>query len=107
MKWKQQFSPTYDSLEDSLRVLRALENFVTRAANEHLLLRYKIILHRKYRDDGIIIFKGCTAELPEFFNLANDAHPLLKFTYEISNIIFLRGSLAELSMPEIGKRNNI
>jgi hypothetical protein len=47
-------------------------------------LQHKVILHKKYRDDGITIFKGSAEELLDFFKLANDAHPLLKFTYEIS-----------------------
>ena len=45
----------------------------------------KVILHRKYRDDGIILFSGSKDELHEFYRIANNEHPLLKFTYEISN----------------------
>ena len=47
--------------------------------------RNKIYYHGRYRDDGFILFDGTTAEIEEFFNIANNYNPLLKFTYEISN----------------------
>lgn len=44
-----------------------------------------IIYHGRYRDDGFIIYHGNEREIHDFFTLANSYHPLLKFTYEISN----------------------
>ena len=45
----------------------------------------KIILHKKYRDDGIILFSGSRDELQQFYDIANKEDKLLKFTFEISN----------------------
>ena len=44
----------------------------------------KILLHKVYRDDGFIIFKGSIQEITEFFEIANKEHKLLKFTFDIS-----------------------
>lgn len=44
-----------------------------------------ILYHGRYRDDGFIIYHGTEREIHELFTLANSYHPLLKFTYEISN----------------------
>ena len=46
--------------------------------------RHKIIFHGRFRDDGFIIFDGDITEATQLFNIANDYHPLLKFTYNIS-----------------------
>ena len=45
----------------------------------------------RYRDDGFMIYHGNESEIHNFFEIANSHHPLLKFTYEISNtnMIFL------------------
>ncbi|XP_071124112.1 uncharacterized protein [Mytilus edulis] len=45
----------------------------------------KIFYHGRYRDDGFIIYDGTSDEIIDFFRLANDYNPLLKFTYEIKN----------------------
>ena len=47
--------------------------------------RDRILLNKKYRDDGIILFHGTVAEAKELFNIANLAHPLLKFEFELSD----------------------
>lgn len=43
----------------------------------------KILLHKRFRDDGLILFNGTTSEIESLFTLANSAHDLLKFTYDI------------------------
>ncbi|VDI82100.1 Hypothetical predicted protein [Mytilus galloprovincialis] len=37
-----------------------------------------------YRDDGFILFNSSQDNLTELFNIANNIHPLIKFTHEIS-----------------------
>ena len=51
----------------------------------------KILFFGRYRDDGFMIFHSSLREMEEFFELANAHHPLLKFTYDISDseMIFL------------------
>ena len=49
--------------------------------------RKSIKLHCQYRDDGFMVFSGTIAEIKEFFNIANEINPLLKFTFEISNSV--------------------
>jgi hypothetical protein len=44
-----------------------------------------IVYHGRYRDDGFIIYQGEMDEIHQFFQIANSYHPLLKFTYEISD----------------------
>jgi hypothetical protein len=44
-----------------------------------------ICLHKKYRDDGLIIFSGTQEQASLFCRIANNAHPLLKFEFSISN----------------------
>ncbi len=54
--------------------------------------RNKIAYLGRYRDDFFAIMHTSTAEeIKEFFHIANNHHPLLKFTYEISDseMIFL------------------
>ena len=53
--------------------------------------RHKIIYHGRFRDDDFMIFEGSTDEAVQFFTICNNYHPLLKFTYEISesNMTFL------------------
>jgi hypothetical protein len=46
--------------------------------------RNKILLNKKYRDDGFIIFNGTLDEAQELCTIANSAHPLLKFEFNIS-----------------------
>ena len=45
----------------------------------------KIFYLGRYRDDGFMIYHGNESEIHNFFEIANSHHPLLKFTYEISN----------------------
>ncbi len=45
----------------------------------------KILLHKRFRDDGFILYNGDSAELENLFQIANKSHDLLKFTHEISN----------------------
>ena len=45
----------------------------------------KILFHGRYRDDGFLIFNGNRSEAEEFFHIGNSIHPLLKFTYSISD----------------------
>ena len=45
----------------------------------------KILLNKKYRDDGLILFHGTEKEARELFEIANSAHPLLKFEFQISD----------------------
>ena len=46
--------------------------------------RQKIAFYGRYRDDAAIIFEGTENEIKMFFSIANNHHPLLKFTYEYS-----------------------
>ncbi|KAK3086137.1 hypothetical protein FSP39_014058 [Pinctada imbricata] len=45
----------------------------------------RILYHGRYRDDGFIIYSGDENEIHELFAIANSAHPLLKFTYDMSH----------------------
>lgn len=45
----------------------------------------QIVAHFRFRDDGIIMFKGTTEELEKLFKIANEEHKLLKFTFIISD----------------------
>ena len=45
----------------------------------------KIVCHVRYRDDGFMIVNATKEEIHNFFTTANQAHDLLKLTYEISN----------------------
>lgn len=53
--------------------------------------RENIFFYKQYLDDGIFIYHGCKSELDSFFELANNHHRFLKFTYELSetDITFL------------------
>lgn len=44
----------------------------------------KIKLLQVYRDDGFILIDTDENKIQEFFSIANNIHPLLKFTYTIS-----------------------
>lgn len=44
-----------------------------------------ILLNCKYRDDGAILYNGPEEDIHELFHIANNAHELIKFTYEISD----------------------
>ncbi|XP_063411586.1 uncharacterized protein LOC134694503 [Mytilus trossulus] len=52
---------------------------------------FKIIHLSVYRDDGFMLFAGNENELADFFEIANNIHPLIKFTHETSrtNVQFL------------------
>ena len=43
-----------------------------------------ILLLSVFRDDVLILFRKVKKHLPEFLNIADSIHPLLKFTHEIS-----------------------
>ena len=47
--------------------------------------KHKIFYSGRYRDDGFIIYHGNKEEIENFFDLANNFHPYVKFTYDISN----------------------
>ena len=51
----------------------------------------KVLLHKKYRDDGIIILSGTVTALLDFYEIANEVHPFLKFTFYIyeSKVLYL------------------
>ena len=53
--------------------------------------RENIVFHVRFRDDGFIIYNGNEENAIQLFDIANSAHDLLKFTYEISqnNAVFL------------------
>lgn len=44
----------------------------------------KIITHLRFRDDGFMIFDATVEEIKEFFNIANNEHDHIKFTFDIS-----------------------
>ena len=44
----------------------------------------KVLFHGRFRDDGFIIFNGSENEILDFFQIGNQCHPHLKFTFEIS-----------------------
>jgi hypothetical protein len=49
-------------------------------------LSKNLAIHVRYRDDGFMIFNQITNdEINKFFETANAAHPLLKFTHSISD----------------------
>ena len=54
-------------------------------------IKNKIVSHGRFREDGFIIFNGSLEEATRFFEIGNQVHPLLKFTYEISesSMVFL------------------
>lgn len=48
--------------------------------------KQKICFHGRFRDDGFMIYDGSENEIKRFFETANECHPLLKFTYELSEV---------------------
>lgn len=46
--------------------------------------RNNILTHFRYRDDGFILYKGKQQEVDYLFQLANEEHELIKFTYVTS-----------------------
>ena len=46
--------------------------------------RKNIFFYGRYRDDGFMIYNGNVNDIHELFNMANNHHRFLKFTYEIS-----------------------
>ena len=62
--------------------IRAFE--VVKEVFERFPTKEKISFYGRYRDDGFIIYEGTIDELEIFFQIANSIHPLLKFTYNIS-----------------------
>jgi hypothetical protein len=63
-----------------IRMFELLREFLPRFEHKN-----KILLNKKYRDDGIIMFNGTVNEAGELFTIANSAHPLLKFEFNISD----------------------
>ena len=65
---------------------------LTNTLIENFEYQTNIIYHKRFRDDGFIIYNSdCINEIHELFKIANSMHPLLKCTYSISEseIIFL------------------
>jgi hypothetical protein len=49
-------------------------------------INHKLLLHVRFRDDGFMIFTDTEdEEIDQFFTIANEAHPLLKFTHTKSD----------------------
>ena len=58
---------------------------LTNTIIENFKYKTNIIYHKRFRDDGFIIYNSdCIDEIHELFKIANSMHPLLKFTYSIS-----------------------
>jgi hypothetical protein len=47
-------------------------------------LKHKIYYSGRYRDDGFMIFHSNEEEIEQFFNIANNFHQSIKFTFNIS-----------------------
>ena len=62
-----------------IRMYEILENIFTKFNH-----RNNIIFCTRYRDDGFLLYKGKIEEIEELFNIANNSHRHLKFTYQIS-----------------------
>ena len=73
------------SLTD-LRMFELISEILKKFTHSNKILHLSI-----YRDDGFIIFDGEEDEIKQLFEIANNIHPLIKFTHEIStkNIQFL------------------
>ena len=69
-------SPASPSLTD-IRMFEIITEIINTFQHKNLIIHLSI-----YRDDGFILFTGSEHELQTFFNIANNIHPLLKFTYE-------------------------
>lgn len=69
-----------------IRAFEVINEIINSYAQSH-----KIRFYGRYRDDGFMIFHSSVQEVVDFFELANAHHPLLKFTYDISEteMIFL------------------
>lgn len=63
-----------------IRMLELLREILPRFPHRH-----RILLNKKYRDDGLLVFNGTAAEAHTLFDIANSAHPLLKFEFNISD----------------------
>lgn len=50
-----------------------------------------IAFYGRYRDDGFLIYDGSLNDIKELFHIANNHHPFLKFTYNVSEteMVFL------------------
>ena len=51
---------------------------------EKFVFNKQVILHKRFRDDGLILFSGKLEQLKVLFDIANSEHELLKFTFEYS-----------------------
>ena len=55
---------------------------LTNTLIENLKYKTDIIYHKRFGDDGFIIYNSdCINEIHELFKFANSMHPLLKYTY--------------------------
>ena len=72
-------APMSPSLAD-LRMFEIISDILQRFPYRHNILHLSV-----YRDDGFILFNNNKENLIEFFNIANNIHPLIKFTHEISS----------------------
>jgi len=52
---------------------------------EFILTDPNIVFYRRYRDDLLLMYRGSNVELQDLQTRMNDAHPTLKFTFEISD----------------------
>ena len=57
---------------------------ITRYIESQFQYSNKILFHGRFRDDGFIIFDGSKEEILKFFDISNNCHRHLKFTFEIS-----------------------
>ena len=61
-----------------LRLFDILENIFKKYNH-----RNKILAHLRYRDDGFMVINATESEILQFFELANQEHKYIKFTYNI------------------------
>ncbi|XP_062598993.1 uncharacterized protein LOC134260453 [Saccostrea cucullata] len=61
-----------------LRLFDILENIIKKYNHKN-----KILAHFRYRDDGLMALDATESEILQFFELANQEHKYLKFTYNI------------------------
>lgn len=71
-------APMSPSLTD-IRMFEIMTDIIDRFAYKNNLIHLSV-----YRDDGFLLFTGSKEELVSFFEIANQIHPFLKFTFEIS-----------------------
>ena len=72
-------APMSPSLAD-LRMFEIISNILELFPYSNNIIHLSV-----YRDDGFILFNGSKQDLETFFQIANNIHPLLKFTHEMSS----------------------